>query len=637
MSYHRLLQRQLRRHLPDASQQATLAPLLAAISQVYAQSDYDRELLERSLDITSQELIERYELAQHSLQELERSQADLQHSLSILHATLEATGEGVLVVDTRGHMRQHNPQLLQLFQLPGGQLTPQKLLSHILRQLRHPARHLRHLRELWDQAGASSAGELSLRDGRHLAFHTQPHVLDGEEIGRVWSFRDISSQHQNELLIRHQAEHDGLTGLANRGLFNQRLQAALERAEQRQWQVGVLFIDLDNFKLINDSAGHHTGDKLLCAVAERLQGALREDDLLARVGGDEFLVLIDCLEDPDLAQRVAQRLLDVLRQPLLVDGKRLWVHASLGLAQYPEDGRSASELISRADMAMYHAKSRGRNNAQAFSPVLEQQVLRRVDLQSQLQGALLRNEISMVLQPKISLADSRIVGAEALMRWTTASGQHVSPMDFIPVAEQTGLIVELGDWILQQALEWLASQDDRQLSVAVNLSARQLEDPQLPQRLLSWLSLRNLEPQRLELEVTESMLMSNREQASHFLEQVRNFGVRVAVDDFGTGYSSLNYLRWLPIDVLKIDRSFIHDLNRADDARAIARSIMNLAENLRLQVVAEGIEDPEAAAFLIDMGCPLGQGFWYSPPLSIAAFAERLSIPIPSIMRPAAG
>ncbi|MCJ8170301.1 putative bifunctional diguanylate cyclase/phosphodiesterase [Atopomonas sediminilitoris] len=636
MSLHRLLLRQLRRHLPDyadnTAQQAALQDLLEAVSLAYQQNDHERALLERSLDITSQELIERFEQAQRSLHELEQSRGELQHSLSLLSATLEATVEGVLVVDTRGQVRQHNAQLGQLLQLSHEHLSaPQRLLKHVLRQLHQPSRQLRQLRSLWQQPSATATGELSLRDGRQLAFHTQPQIVAGEEIGRVWSFRDTTEQHNHDVLMQHQAEHDSLTGLANRSLFAQRLDHALLRAEQQQGQLAVLFIDLDNFKLINDSAGHHTGDELLCAVAQRLQAALRDCDVLARIGGDEFLVLLDELDHDAQAQQIAQRLLEVLRQPLLVEGKKLWVHASLGQALYPRDGTSASELISRADMAMYHAKSRGRNNAQSFSPVLEQQVLRRVDLQSQLQGALVRGEIHMALQPKVSLADSRIVGAEALMRWTTASGQSVSPMDFIPVAEQTGLIVQLGDWILQQALDWLSTQHDQSLSIAVNLSALQLEDEQLPARLLSWLTLRNLQPERLELEVTESMLMQNRELASRFLEQVRHYGVRVAVDDFGTGYSSLNYLRWLPIDVLKIDRSFVHDLNTAQDARAIARSILSLAENLQLAVVAEGIEDPEAAAFLKEMGCSLGQGYWYSPPLSPEAFAERLSIPIPTL------
>jgi len=626
MSYHRLLLRQLRRHLGSGGQERELQPLLDAISQAYHQADQERELLGRSLDLSSRELVERFEASQDQLKQLERSQSQLEYSLSLLNATLDATAEGMLVVDSAGRLRQQNRQLRDVFALDvplHAELDAQQLARALIRRTLQPRQTMRQLRSLITSNDDRRQTQLIMADGRRLSVFTQPHQLGGTTIGRVWCFRDVTEQHQQEQLIRHQAEHDSLTGLPNRGLFHERLESAIRRAGQRDGVLAVLFIDLDNFKLVNDSAGHQIGDGLLRQVAKELQTSLRSNDVLARVGGDEFLLLLDELSGPAQGDVIAERIVQRLRQPMLIEDRRIWVHASIGVAVFPRDGLNGEELISRADLAMYHAKAQGRNNAQRFAPVLERQMRKQVDLHGQLQEALARDEMRMVLQPKVLLADGAMQSVEALLRWRNREGEWISPSDFIPAAERCGLIKPIGDWILQQALEWLCRPDvPESVSIAVNLSAWQLQDHSLIDRISEWLRQRGLPGERLELEVTESMLMENRETAVDFLRRLRLLGIRVAIDDFGTGYSSLNYLRWLPVDVLKIDRSFIQDLAAAEDARAIVRSIINLADNLRFELVAEGIEDQLTASILLEMGCSLGQGYLFSPPLSVDQLAE---------------
>lgn len=626
MSLHRLLLRQLRRHGVDDQQQSSLDPLLQAISAAYAQADEERDLLGRSLELTSSELAQRFEESQQRLRQLEGSQLQLQHSLSLLHATLDSTSEGMLVFDQEGRLTQQNRQLREIFRqpesLPSG-TSAKGLLRALARLAREPKSLIGLVRSLTRPDAQRSSTQISLSDGRQLALFTQAQVLDGKTVGRVWCLRDVTEQHRQEAKIRHQAEHDSLTGLPNRRLFQEQLDNALARAEAKQSALAVLFIDLDHFKLINDSVGHQVGDQVLCSVANELQSMLRTHDLLARVGGDEFLLLLNELTDGRLAMQIADRIVDRLKQPMIINERKLWIHASIGVALYPRDGLAPDELVSRADMAMYQAKTRGRNNAQQFAPFIERQMRRQLELHEQLQEAMARGELSMVLQPKVKLRDERMISAEGLLRWTTSKGEIISPADFIPAAERSGLIKPIGDWVLRQGLDWLCRPEvPADTSIAINLSARQLEDEIMVGRIESWLAARGLPGHRLELEVTESMLMQNRDIAIECLRQLRLLGVRIAVDDFGTGYSSLNYLRWLPIDVLKIDRSFVQDVTGAADARAIVRSVIGLAGNLGLEVVAEGIEDQATADILLDLGCELGQGYWFGRPVPAEELAE---------------
>lgn len=634
MTLHRLLLRQLRRHAVDASRQEELTDFLRAISQAYEQADMDRTMLDRSLQLTSRELVERYEQLQSHLKRLEASESELTQSLSLLHATLDASSEGMIVLDLNGALRQQNQKLQSVFSLPGplsGSACPASLLRRLARLASHPASLVGFVRRVALESDCRLQAQFSLSDGRQLSVFTQPQLMDGVVVGRVWCFRDVTEQHQQEQRIRHQAEHDSLTGLANRLQFERRLAHAISRSGACGSQLAVMFIDLDHFKRINDSLGHQAGDQVLAMVASRLQAILRGGDLLARMGGDEFILLLDGVENRDQIDAVAQRIMQTLAAPLQLGQRRVQVQASVGVACFPQDGARPEELIRRADMAMYEAKQKGRSTTRHFVPTIERQRREDGELHEKLNGALERNEFHVVFQPQVRLLDGSLIGAEALLRWTDPLGLQVSPSLFIPAAERSGLIRSLGDWVLQRSLDWLADSGlAPETRVSVNLSARQLDDSHLAQRIADYLAGRGLRADRLELEVTESVLMENREVGIECLRKLRDTGVRIAVDDFGTGYSSLNYLRFLPIDVLKIDQSFVRDMVNAPDARAIVRSIIGLAENLNLELVAEGIENAATAALLWEMGCAIGQGYHLGRPangedVALAGRAAALS------------
>ncbi len=620
MTLHRLLLRQLRRHAVEPAMQERIAGFIKAVSEAYQQADNDRTLLDRSLQLTSAELVERYDELQSQLRRLEDSERQLQHSLSLLHATLDAAGEGMVVLDLHGALLQQNQRLQSVFALPGplpAGRSPRSMLRALARRVAQPAALTGFVRRIAAEAQCRLQAQFAMADGRQLSVFTQPQLMEERVVGRVWCFRDVTEQHQQEQRIRHQAEHDSLTGLANRLQFEQRLAQALARARAAGGQLAVMFIDLDHFKRINDSVGHQAGDQVLATVAAMLQSVLRGGDLLARMGGDEFILLLDRIDDREQIDAVARRIMDTLATPLQVGERRMAVQASVGVASFPQDGGSPEELIRRADMAMYEAKQKGRSTTQHFVPTIERQRRRDSELHEQLSGALERDEFSVVYQPQVRLGDGHLVGAEALLRWNDPLGISVSPALFIPAAERSGLIRSLGDWVLQRSLDWLASSGlEAGTRVSVNLSPRQLDDRQLATRISDYLARCGLGADRLELEVTESMLMENREVAIDCLRRLREAGVRIAVDDFGTGYSSLNYLRFLPIDVLKIDHSFVKDMAAASDARAIVRSIIGLAQNLDLELVAEGIEDAETAELLLGMGCKVGQGYYFGRPVS---------------------
>ena len=439
---------------------------------------------------------------------------------------------------------------------------------------------------------------------------------------------EVVERRRADLRVAHMAHHDALTGLPNRTLLSDRVGQAIARAHRGERKVALLVLDLDRFKIVNDSLGHTTGDLLLQAVAARLSGCLRDEDTAARLGGDEFIVSLPDVSDAPEAAAVAARILAELARPIVVAGQTLHVDCSVGIALFPDDGDSADTLIRNADTAMYHAKESGRANFQFFDPQMTERVSRRLSTETSLRRGLERGEFRLHYQPLIDLASGRIVGAEALLRWPQPDGRMVSPADFIPVAEDTGLIVPLGEWVLReacaQAQAWQARQPG--LRMAVNLSARQFQQKSLAGMVAQVLAETGLAPSLLELELTEGMLMHNVEEAVRTLTQLHRMGLRLAIDDFGTGYSSLSYLKRFPIDTLKIDRSFVRDINTDPDDAAIVTAIVAMARSLHLEVTAEGVETAPQAAFLRSLRCNLVQGFHFGRPMPAEDFASRLAI-----------
>ena len=423
------------------------------------------------------------------------------------------------------------------------------------------------------------------------------------------------------------AYHDSLTDLPNRALFEDRLAVTLAQAHRKKQTGAVLFLDLDRFKVVNDTVGHAVGDQLLQSVAERLKGLVREGDTVARVGGDEFTLLLTEVERTEEVVGVAGRVLDALRQPWLLNGHEFRITASIGIAMFPNDGEDADSLLRNADTAMYRAKDQGRDNYMLYTPKMNTMIAERLALENSLRHGLERGELLVYYQPQVDIASGRIVGMEALVRWQHPERGLVSPGEFIPLAEETGLIVPLGAWVMRTACAqnkaWQAA-GIPPMRVAVNLSARQFQQRNLTEMVDEVLKETGLEARWLQLEITEGVAMQDVESNIAVLRELRQTGVQIAIDDFGTGHSSLSYLSRLPIDVVKIDQSFIQDLTTDPNGAAIARSIIVMAHNLKLRVIAEGVETEEQLEFLKKRRCDEMQGYLFSKPAPAEAFEEML-------------
>ena len=436
--------------------------------------------------------------------------------------------------------------------------------------------------------------------------------LIGAQIGQFMARR------QAEERVHHLAHYDELTGLPNRNMFNQRLSHALIQARRHDKPLAILFIDLDRFKNINDTLGHGAGDRVLKEIAQRLRGCLREADTVSRLGGDEFVVLIEGASRPADVAEVAQKILAAVARPLLLESQEFHLTASIGISACPGDSDDEQSLMKNADIAMYRAKEQGKNQFQFYSAQINVHTLERVALESDLRHALERKEFVLHYQPKVDIAGNRIVGMEALVRWRQPGKQLIAPAQFIPLAEETGLIVPIGEWVLRTAcLQNKAWQDQGlpRLRVAVNLSPRQFAHDSLLQDVARVLNETGLDPAWLELEITESMVIRDPEHAVTLLRGLKAMGIHLSIDDFGTGYSSLSYLKRFPLDSVKIDRSFIRDIPGDGDDAAITQAIIAMAHSLRLGVIAEGVETGEQLDFLRANGCDEMQGYLFSRPL----------------------
>jgi diguanylate cyclase (GGDEF)-like protein/PAS domain S-box-containing protein len=426
---------------------------------------------------------------------------------------------------------------------------------------------------------------------------------------------DVTERKRAEERIRSLAYHDTLTGLPNRLLFADRLGLAVAQAHRLGQRLAVLFLDLDGFKLINDSLGHSLGDRLLEVVAERIQGALREGDTVARLGGDEFTLLLPGVSRAEDAPKVAEKILETLRQPVAIDGRELYVTGSVGISLYPDDGSDPETLVRNADAAMYRAKDRGRDNYQLYAPAMNATAVERLALESSLRKALSQDALRLHYQPLLDLATGGVYGVEALLRWERPGHGLVFPDEFIPLAELTGLIIPIGPWVWRSACvqvkRWHSS-GYRDLRLAVNLSARQFQQPDVAAQVTRALEETDFPPTHLDLEITESYAMQNPEAAIQTLRELKAVGVGLSIDDFGVGYSSLSYLKRLPIDTLKIDRSFVRDITTDPDDAAIVTAVIAMARTLELRVVAEGVETEPQRAFLAAQGCDRAQGFLWS-------------------------
>ncbi|GAA5179806.1 EAL domain-containing protein [Niveibacterium umoris] len=440
-------------------------------------------------------------------------------------------------------------------------------------------------------------------------------------------FADITERKANEARIAYLAHHDPLTGLPNRALMQDRLQQSLARAHRERRMVGLLFLDLDRFKMVNDSLGHQAGDRLLQQVAERVRTCVRDSDTICRQGGDEFIIVLNDIQSTRAPARVAEKILNALTEPFDVDTHRIGTSFSIGIAVYPNDGRDAESLMKNADTAMYHAKESGRNTFRFFTEAMNANALERLQLENALRQAVERNELTLYYQPQVSLRDGTVVGAEALLRWQHPQRGFVSPARFIPIAEESGLIVPLGRWVLREACRQARAWERQGLPpimMAVNISPLQFRRDNIVEMVRQVLTETGHEPDRVELELTESLLMENAGEVLTTIQQLKSIGVRLSIDDFGTGYSSLSYLKRFAVDRLKIDQSFVRDVPHDSDDAAIVRAIIQLGEALKLDVIAEGAETIAQVEFLRREGCAEAQGYYWCPPVPPGVFESML-------------
>jgi diguanylate cyclase (GGDEF)-like protein len=449
---------------------------------------------------------------------------------------------------------------------------------------------------------------------------------DGRPASVLLVGTDLTDRRRSEVELAHRASHDPLTDLPNRLLFLTHLDDALDRLGTRDsGHVAVLFLDLDRFKVVNDSMGHAVGDELLRTVASRLEGVLRRDDVVARLGGDEFTVLLPACRDLEQVGIIGARLREAISAPMLIGGRELVISASIGVSVATHGDETADELMRWADAAMYRAKDRGRDRVVMFDDTLAAEAQRRLDLDQRLRHAIDHHEFEVWFQPEVDLQTGQIVGAEALLRWVTTDGVRTAN-DFIWLAEETGLIVPMGNWVLEEACHWASRwvRPDRDLQIRVNLSARQFDQPDLVEIVAGALRRSGLPSRALCLEITETALMENAEASRAMLDELDRLGVQLAIDDFGTGYSSLAYLKQFPVDVLKIDRTFVDGLPDDTEDTAIVTTIIRLAESLGMVVTAEGIETSSQADTLLALGCRLGQGYHFARPMPAIEMQTRL-------------
>lgn len=551
--------------------------------------------------------------------------AELNEKNEQLTRIFESTLEGIVIVDANNTIQSVNPA----FTLITG-YSAVEALGHTTSILKSDHHHADFFADMWKKLVQHGHwdGEVwnQHKNGKvYPIWLVLTAIMDKERKPSqyVGLFNDITEQKKNEERIRHQAYHDALTGLPNRLLFNDRLQVALAQARRLNERLVIMFIDLDRFKNINDSLGHSVGDQLLQGLAKRLQNCTRDEDTVARMGGDEFTVLLPRIKQLDDAKHVAQKILKDLCQPLRIEGHELVVTASIGISQYPDDGEQLDTLMKNADSAMYRAKEQGKNKYQFYSADINAGAMEYLTMETQLRHALERGEFCLHYQPQVDINCGKLIGFEALIRWQHPELGLVSPGKFIMILEETGLIDPVGEWILNQSCRQNVFWREAGLAsvrVAVNVSGHQFREAEFDQLVVQALSNSGLSADGLEIEITEGVLMDDAARSSKILQQLRSMGVAIAIDDFGTGYSSLSYLKRLNVDTLKIDRSFVSDILTDPDAAVIAEAIIALGHGLKLNVVAEGVETKEQYNFLNNLDCDQAQGYYFCKPLPANEF-----------------
>jgi len=601
------------------------ADIISRVSDAYELNERETNILERSLFITSNELNERNDLLKNQLNELSDTQQQLEHSISVLNATFDAIGEQVTVLDLKGNVVSANIMAREFFERFN--LNAYNYFSQIDTIIKKGNKSADIIAQLKADSKQALSGEFESIDDKHYSYRSLPQLKNGQLIGRVFCIRDISVEKEHEEIIHFQAYHDALTGLANRQLFMDRLEHSLTLARRDDSMTAVLFLDLDNFKRVNDTEGHKGGDELLIKMVERINHRLREQDTLARIGGDEFVILVELVKSKNNIENLCEALLETISKEFIINGRPQYVSSSIGIALYPQDGITPDSLLSNADMAMYDAKNNGKNAYRFYHRKLEAHAREQMDIERELRKAINNQELEIYLQPKIGLDCNQILGAEVLMRWFTASGESIPPDLFIPIAESTGLIKKIGEFAISSAISLLEQWQQEgiaPLKLAVNLSIIEFQDEHFIDYIIESISNSSISGDQLIIELTESIFMENKEKMSKTMHKLKHYGVAFALDDFGKGYSSFSYLQLLPIDYLKIDKSFLQNVITDEQSAAIAKCIIDIGHNLDLAIIAEGIEDQETLDYVSKTHCEMAQGFFMYRPMPSDSFTKLI-------------
>jgi diguanylate cyclase (GGDEF)-like protein len=561
-------------------------------------------------------------------EKIHSSSEALKNSLSLLEATLESTADGILVVDREGKIVSTNRKFCKMWEIPEEIMNTKNdhaAIECVLRQLKDPDGFVRGLGELYANPDTDVFDEIEFKDGRIYERYSIPQKSGNKVIGRVFSFRDVTDRKRLEAQLLHQATHDTLTNLPNRALLLDRIKQDIKHAKRNNRLVAIIFLDLDRFKDVNDSMGHDMGDVLLKKLAKRLEKGVREYDTLARWGGDEFVMIIPDLKKEEDVIPIIRNCMQALAATFQVKEKKIKVTNSIGVSFYPKDGELPKTLLKNADSAMYHAKAQGRNNYQFYQRQMSEYVNEKLELENDLNLALENNELFLAYQPIVNLKTGSIKSVEALLRWNHPERGLIGPDKFIPIAEETGLIIPIGRWLLKEGCSQYMAWKKEGLelhSIAINVSPFQLRYPNFTSELDDILRETKMNPDDLEMEITESGLMSDAPIFINLIKQLKRKGISINIDDFGTGYSSLNYLKVFSVDTLKIDKSFVQD--EPYTKKSIILSIIALAKKLKLNIIAEGVETHTQCSFLQKHQCDYAQGYYFSRPAEPETISQLL-------------
>ena len=620
---HKLLLRQLKRNPRDELFISENDALLNSISDAYTQHDQSVKMLERSLYLISNELNDRNQTLKDQLAMMKQVQDKLEHSIGLLNATVNSTGEILFVYGLNGELMSFNTMGQDFIDELGFTLD-----SH-WEDLLGIFKDKNHMLSIIDNLNRDPfqylSGTIELLDKRFFDFRSLPQIQDDQIYGRVWCFRDVTTQKQYEATIEYHAFHDSLTGLPNRALLLDRISHSIATSKREHKKLAVLFLDLDDFKKINDTEGHDAGDLLLKEVVRRLQTRLREFDTLSRQGGDEFIIVLEQIVSEMTIKQVCQDLLGLIKQPFTIGSRQFVVTSSIGISLFPNDDDNANALIRKADLAMYESKSLGKNSFHFYSQALEKEALTQLAIEQELRKAIEDNALHLVYQPKVDLRTMKIVSVEALCRWTQLDGTVVPPDVFITIAEQTGLIIDIGCVVISKACLQLATWRDAgitELAISINLSCIEFQNEALIAHLIDCLNHHQLEGKYLIIELTESIFMEDKFNVKDIMLRLNQYGITFALDDFGKGYSSFSYLQFLPLHYLKIDKAFLQYVESSSSSAAIAKTIIDIGHNLGLKVIAEGVEGQFMLDYIKTYKCDLAQGFYLYKPMLPDAIAS---------------